>query len=145
MLTKLIVILIIILFIFTYIIIQQKNKKNIWQKISFLYNQLYILLINGYYLDVTVKKDILVEEILDYYNNIVKIDDIKSKYTFWQDMKWFILQYYKGDEKKIDYIYNTIDTYYWKYYYNINKWLNIFYMLLFVFIVYMTYLIFISI
>jgi len=118
MLTK-IVVLIIILAILTFIIIQLKNKKNIWQKISFLYNQLYTILIEWYYKDNSTKKDILKEEILDYYKEVVENNNIDLKYKKWQDIRWFIIQYYSNS--KIPAIYDMLDTYYLKYYRSIQK------------------------
>ena len=114
-----ILLLVIILIIITFIVIQIKNKKNIWQKISFLYNQLYIILIEWYYNDTSIKKDILKEEIIDYYKDIVRNSSIDSKYKKWQDVKWFIVQYYLNNN--ISSVYDIIELYYNKYYKSIQK------------------------
>ena len=114
-----ILLLVIILIIITFIVIQIKNKKNIWQKISFLYNQLYTILIEWYYSDNSIKKDILKEEIIDYYKEIVCNTNTDEKYKKWQDIRWFIIQYYSS--WKIYSIYEILDVYYLKYYKSIQK------------------------
>ena len=114
-----ILLIISILLVITFIVIQYKSKKNIWQKISFLYNKLYIILIEWYYNDTNTKKDILKEEILDYYKDIVNNNLIDNKYKHWQDVKWFILQYYNNQE--VVYLYDILDVYYNKYYKSVVK------------------------
>jgi len=120
-------IVLLLLWLITLIVIQNKNKKNIWQKISFLYNQLYINLIYMYYNDLNIKKDILKDEIIDYYNSIVKTNDTWKKYSIWQELRQFIIQYDNSWKSSI--VYNIIDKYYNDYYYNISKFIIVLYVI----------------
>ena len=115
-----IVIVLAIIFIITLLLKEIKIKKNIWQKISFLYNQLYIVLIKLFYNNVN-KKNLFKEELLDYYNTVVKEDNLVKKYSLWQDIKQFIIQYASLNKDYVKNIYDMIDIYYKKYYYNVSK------------------------
>jgi len=115
-----IVIVLAIIFIITLLLKEIKIKKNIWQKISFLYNQLYIVLIKLFYNNVN-KKNLFKEELLDYYNTVVKEDNLVKKYSLWQDIKQFIIQYTSLNKDYVKNIYDMIDIYYKKYYYNVSK------------------------
>ena len=109
-----------ILVIITILYKQLKWKKNIWQKISFLYNQLYNILIIWYY-NKQSKKIALKEEIQDYYKDIVKKNNLKEKNKNGQEVKWFLLKYYSDYENNIIYIYEAINMYYNKYYTSLQK------------------------
>jgi len=71
-------------------------KKNVWQKISFLYNNIYKMLILDYY---SSYNNSLKSEIIDYYNNVVNNKDIISKNKKWKDFKEFIINYFNNDKK----------------------------------------------
>jgi len=85
-------------------------KKNVWQKISFLYNNVYKILILDYY---SSYNNSLKSEIIDYYYNIVNNKDIITKNTKWKDFKEFIINYFNNDKK----IYIIFDDIKW----NIDK------------------------
>lgn len=96
--------LIIIIFILIEIILVilllklKGTKKNIWQKISFLYNRIYELLILNYYNNnYSLKLDII-----DYYNNIVDNKKLDTKYDKWNEFKEFITKYFNNDKKMSD-------------------------------------------
>lgn len=91
-----------------------KTKKNIWQKISFLYNNLYKTLILDYY---SSKKDSLKDEILDFYNKVVLKKDIISKNKEWKSFEEFIINYFENNNN----IYNIIKDINW----NIEKQYNV--------------------
>ena len=113
-------IILIIIFLVILILKEIKTKKNIWQKISFLYNQLYIVLIKLFYKNIN-KKNLFKEELLDYYNTVVKENNLVKKYTLWQDIKQFILQYASLNNNYVKNLYDIIDLYYKRYYYNVSK------------------------
>ncbi len=100
-----------------------KTKKNIWQKISFLYNKLYKILILYYYYNYN---DSLKEEILDFYNKVVLKKDIIEKNKQWKNFEEFIIKYFERKE-----VYNIIDDINWsieRQYNVLNKWIyNIIY------------------
>jgi len=75
-------------------------KKNIWQKISFLYNKLCKILILEYYNNISLKY-----EIIDYYKNVVYNKDILDKNLKWNKFKNFILNYFDNNKK----IYNIFE------------------------------------
>ena len=116
-----ITIILLLIVLISLIFFQIKNKKNIWQKISFLYNQIYTILVVNYYNENILDKDVLREEIIDYYNDIVKKNSIDNKYINWDKVKWFLLEYYTKDNKKLVLIYEMLDLYYNKYYRNTHK------------------------
>lgn len=103
-----------------------KAKKNIWQKISFLYNKLYSLLILDYYQNWTdnqaLKKE-MIEEIDAFYTNIVLNSNLWIKIQNWNNIKSFMLEYLNNDEL-VDNIYKKIDLYGWKTYKNLEKSIN---------------------
>jgi len=85
-------------------------KKNIWQKISFLYNKIYKMLILDYYSN---NNSSLKSEIIDYYYSVIDNKNIISKNTKWNEFKEFIVNYFDNDKK----IYNIFDDIKW----NVNK------------------------
>ncbi len=116
---------IILILIIIYLLLKSiSNKKIIWQKISFLYNNLYKILILDYYKTTKSKK--LKEEIIDYYKNIVYGNNMFIKNKNWNSIKSFIKVYYKyNDWDYISYIFNDIDFFMLKYYRSISYNINI--------------------
>lgn len=110
------------------------SKKIIWQKISFLYNKIYKILILDYYKKKQNKK--LKEEIIYYYENVVHNNNILVKTKKWNNVKDFIEMYYKYDDlNHIEYILNNIDSFMLKYYKLVSNNIN---MLLFILIICIT-------
>jgi len=66
-----------------------KSSKKIWQKIAIVYNQIYEKLI-AYFYATDVRKDLLKSEIIDFYKNVVAINDVNSQQDSFNEIKWFI-------------------------------------------------------
>ena len=115
---------VILILIITYLLIKSiSSKKIIWQKISFLYNKIYKILILDYYKEKKNKK--FKEEVIDYYKNVVHTDNIFNKFKNWDSIKDFIKLYYKNaDNADVKIMIDSIDFLTLKYYksisYNIN-------------------------
>jgi len=93
-----------------------KNKKNIWQKISFVYNHIYILMISDYYLN-DKKYCKLKEEIIDFYESVTKEKNIVKKNKECLKRKEFLLSFYWWElGKNIEENYKLIDLYVNNYY-----------------------------
>lgn len=96
---------IIILFILIEIILitlfirLNKIKKSIWQKISFLYNKIYQVLILVYYNSNNISLKL---EIIDYYNNIVINNNVVIKNQKWKKFEKFIINYFSKNKKICD-------------------------------------------
>ena len=92
-------------------------KKNVWQKISFLYNNVYKMLILDYYSN---HNNSLKSEIIDYYNNVVNNKAIISKNIKWRDFEKFIINYF-DNKQNIYIIFNDIKWTFNKNYIIIDK------------------------
>ena len=101
-----------------------KSLKKIWQKISIVYNQIYEKLIVCFY-DTQVKKNLLKEELVDFYKDVIKQSDSLSQYKVFENIRWFV-EALLWDNIKDDL--SLLDGLY-EYYNSIVKWL---YILLFV-------------
>ena len=101
-----------------------KSLKKIWQKISIVYNQIYEKLIVCFY-DTQVKKNLLKEELVDFYKDVIKQSDSLSQYKVFENIRWFV-EALLWDNIKDDL--SLLDGLY-EYYNSIVKWL---YVLLFV-------------
>jgi len=69
--------------------IAYKSSKKIWQKIAIVYNQIYEKLI-AYFYATDVRKDLLKSEIVDFYKNVVAINDVNYQQNSFKEIKWFI-------------------------------------------------------
>jgi len=69
--------------------IAYKSSKKIWQKIAIVYNQIYEKLI-AYFYATDVRKDLLKSEIIDFYKNIVVVNDVNYQQNSFNEIKWFI-------------------------------------------------------
>ena len=103
-----------------------KSLKKIWQKISIVYNQIYEKLIVCFY-DTQVKKNLLKEELVDFYKDVIKQSDCLSQYKVFGNIRWFV-EALLWDNIKDNL--SLLDGLY-EYYNSIVKWL---YILLFVLI-----------
>ena len=69
--------------------IAYKSLKKIWQKIAIVYNQIYEKLI-AYFYATDVRKDLLKSEIIDFYKNVVAINNPNYQQNSFNEIKWFI-------------------------------------------------------
>ncbi len=116
---------IILILVIIYLLLKSiSSKKIIWQKISFLYNKMYKILILDFYKQNKNLK--FKEEVLYFYYNIVFNNNVFIKNKKWQNINNFIKLYYanSSNDNGIKVISNNIDIYMFKYYkmisYNIN-------------------------
>jgi len=98
-----------------------KNKKNIWQKIWFLYNNIYRIMISDFYNTSFIKKIDLRIEILSYYKEIILVDNVNDKYNKLLDFNKFILDYYWWKNIIITKLLSDIKNYTNNYYKLINS------------------------
>lgn len=117
-----IIFIFLLVLIFYFIYKFYKAKKNIWQKISFLYNSLYSLLILDYCQDWT-KNQSLKEEINDFYQKIVLSQNLWIKINEWEKIKSFMLDYLENSDLVTN-LYKTIETYTGKTYKNLENSIN---------------------
>jgi hypothetical protein len=115
----LVVTLVVLLILFFWI---KKNIKNIWQKIFFLYNSLYIIFIKNYYLSWKNKTE--KEEILDFNTVILNSSSIDKSLKEIEKNEKFIKNYYSKYLADIDNIYRNIKDYE-EYYYSYKRSLKI--------------------
>lgn len=116
------ILLLILLVIIIYLLkMSIKNKKNIWQKIWFLYNDIYRIMISDFYNTSFIKKIDLKLEILSYYKEIVLLDNVNNKYNKLLDFKKFILDYYWWKNDIITKLLSDIENYTNNYYKLINN------------------------
>lgn len=116
---------IILILVIIYLLLKSiSSKKIIWQKISFLYNKTYKILILDFYKQNKNLK--FKEEVLYFYYNIVFNNNVFVKNKKWQNINNFIKLYYKNSDNNnnIKVISDNINMYMFKYYkmisYNIN-------------------------
>jgi hypothetical protein len=69
--------------------IAYKSSKKIWQKIAIVYNQIYEKLI-AYFYATDVRKDLLKSEIIDFYKNVVAVNDVNYQQNSFNEIKWFV-------------------------------------------------------
>ena len=117
-----------------------QSKKNIWQKISFLYNKLYLILVMDLYNSKANNK--LKQEVLSFYKRIVKIQNLWQKIKEWKKTESFIKWYY-NNKYNLDLLYKNIDSlvsiYYNSVLHNINLLIFILSVCIIVFIITLIY------